>query len=71
MGFFPTLAGAYVIFAFVFQAIAVGFISFDKRCISRRLAWAILTLLTGPVGITIYLLKGRHSSLKNVQNKKG
>ena len=71
MGFFPTLAGAYIIFAFVFQAIAVGFVSLDKRCASKRLAWAALTLFTGPIGIAIYLLKGRNSSVKDLTKTKG
>ncbi len=60
MGFFPTLAASYVIFAFIFQTFAVGFVSFDGKCASRRTFWAILTLLTGPVGIVIYLFKGRN-----------
>ncbi len=59
MGFFPTLAAIYVAFAFVFQAIAVGFISFDNKCASKRILWAIIAVLTGPVGLVIYLFKGR------------
>ncbi|MBU1106583.1 MAG: hypothetical protein KKB51_07965 [Candidatus Riflebacteria bacterium] len=59
MGFFPALAAAYVIFAFVFQTIAVGFIAADNRCENHRAGWAFLALLTGPVGILIYMFKGR------------
>lgn len=59
MGAFPTLAAIYVIFAFVFQFISIGIISFDKKCSSHRLAWAIFTFFTGPIGIVTYLFKGR------------
>ena len=60
MGFFPALAAAYVTFAFIFQSVAVGFIASDHRCVKNRIAWALLTLLTGPVGILIYMFKGRN-----------
>lgn len=59
MGLFPTLATSYVIAAFVFQAIALGFIGLDKSCRSARPGWLLLTLLTGPVGLLIYFLAGR------------
>lgn len=60
MGFFPALAASYVVFAFVFQTIAVGFVSFDDKCASKRIVWAILTILTGPIGLLFYLFKGRN-----------
>ncbi|OGK08484.1 MAG: hypothetical protein A2W80_06925 [Candidatus Riflebacteria bacterium GWC2_50_8] len=59
MGFFPTLLAGYIIFAFMFQTVAVGFIAQDNRCEKHRAGWALLTLLTGPVGILIYMFKGR------------
>lgn len=59
MGFFPILAASYVIFAFIFQTAAVGFISLDRQCSSNRILWAVVTLLTGPIGILLYLFKGR------------
>lgn len=59
MGFFPALLAAYTIFAFLFQTIAVGFIAQDNRCSRHRLIWALFTLITGPVGILIYMFKGR------------
>jgi len=59
MGFFPVLAASYVVFAFIFQAIAVGFISLDRQCGSSRILWAAVTIITGPIGILLYLFKGR------------
>ncbi len=59
MGFFPTFLAAYMIFAFLFQTVAVGFIAQDHRCDKYRLIWAFVTLLTGPVGIMFYMFKGR------------
>ncbi len=62
MGFFPTLLAVYTIFAFVFQTLAVGFIAQDNRCARHRIAWALFTIFTGPVGILIYMFKGRKLS---------
>jgi hypothetical protein len=59
MGFFAELAASYIIFAFIFQALAVGFVCFDSRCMANRAAWAIVTLLTGPAGLLVYFFKGR------------
>lgn len=59
MGIFTGLSTAYVMAAFAFQAIAMGFIGLDHRCQTRRVLWLLLTLITGPIGLFIYLLKGR------------
>jgi len=60
MGIFAGLSTAYVMTAFAFQAIALGFISLDPRCQARRLLWLLLTLVTGPIGLVLYFLKGRN-----------
>ena len=60
MGFFSTLATIYVLGAFAFQTLALGFIGFDSQCSSKRARWLLLTLFTGPVGLLAYFLKGRH-----------
>ncbi len=46
--------------AFAFQAIAMGFVGLDPRCQTRRPLWLLLTLITGPIGLLIYVLKGRN-----------
>lgn len=58
MGLFAPLSIAYIIFAFVFQIGSVTFIALDKKC-SYRLAWSIAILLTGPIGLVVYFIKGR------------
>lgn len=60
MGLFAGLSTAYVMFAFAFQAIALGFIGLDPRCQARRVLWLLLTLATGPLGLLVYFLKGRN-----------
>lgn len=60
MGIFTGLSTAYVMSAFAFQAIALGFVCLDQRCQTRRLFWLLLTLITGPVGLLIYFFKGRN-----------
>lgn len=46
--------------AFAFQAIALGFIGLDPRCQTRRVLWLLLILVTGPLGLLVYFLKGRN-----------
>lgn len=60
MGIFTGLSTAYVIAAFAFQAIALGFIGLDPRCQTRRPLWLLLTLITGPIGLLFYFIKGRN-----------
>lgn len=59
MGFFSTLSSMYVLAALAFQAVALGFVALDSRCGSKRPGWLILTLITGPIGLLAYFLKGR------------
>ncbi len=60
MGIFAGLSTAYVMAAFAFQAIALGFIGLDPRCQVRRVLWLLLTLFTGPIGLLLYFIKGRN-----------
>lgn len=46
--------------AFAFQAIALGFIGLDPRCQTRRVLWLLVTLITGPIGLLLYFIKGRN-----------
>ncbi|HNX76333.1 MAG TPA: PLDc N-terminal domain-containing protein [Candidatus Rifleibacterium sp.] len=61
MGIFSTLSSMYVLFAFAFQSLALGFVGYDSRGRSNRALWLLATLLTGPIGLLIYFFKGRAS----------
>lgn len=60
VGNFTTYAAVYVGLAFIFQAGALLFAGVDGSCRSNRFLWLLLILLTGPVGLLIYFIWGRH-----------
>jgi len=54
-----SLLGTYYVGACLFQAGALAFVGFDGRQHPNRFGWLLLTLLTGPIGLGLYLLRGR------------
>jgi hypothetical protein len=60
MSLFNSLTAVYLLFAFAFEAFAIGFIALDEKCVKSRIGWMFLALISGPIGFAAYFIKGRN-----------